>query len=356
MTKSSLVILFLLINIVVCSSQNLVPNPSFEETKQALKRWSRDAGMFNASLVGWNSPTQGSPDLLNLNLLSEMSPPRPKVDLTPYKPRTGDFMVGIKTYGCNGRSRTLHCKEYVQIKLKEPLREGKNYYFEYWVLPISSSVKVNSFGLIAGEYETVKDSIYMEIDAYPLVEQEEVILSPDGQWQKISGEFEAAFDYEYIIAGIFNTDKKMKVIEENDGLNYGYYLLDDVLLKAVETSEKITFEVNEVLILENILFEFDKAVILNEAVDELDQLAEHLNTHPDLNIEIAGHTDDQGGDAHNKKLSKDRALAVKDYFVKNGIEESRMITFGHGSEFPRVANSDGINRAVNRRVELKLVE
>ncbi len=349
-------IFFHLLFTTLCFTQNLVPNPSFESIKKSSKRWSRDAAQFDTHIKLWNSPTQGSPDLLNVKLLGQMFPVRPKVDLTPYQPRTGDFMVGIKTYGCHGRSRTLHCKEYLQIELTESLVAGKRYYFEYWVLPIERSVKVNSFGLVADEYELKDDSIYMELDVYPVVDQSEIIAGANGQWQKISGEFEAAFDAKYIIIGIFKADAKMKVKEESGGLKYGYYLLDDVFLEALNVNKDVTFEINKALILENILFEFDKAIILNEAVEVLDQLVIYLNKYPALNIEISGHTDDQGEEGHNKKLSKARADAVGNYLEERAIGADRIKTFGWGSEFPIVENSSEENRAENRRVALKLLE
>jgi len=272
LTKTLNIILFLSIT---CSSfcQNLVPNSSFEEVISSSNRWSGTASKFDAKIKHWNSPTQGSPDLLDVKHLAEMFPARPLVDLSLYQPRTGNYMIGIKTYGCI--SRTLHCKEYIQVKLTEKLKEGSRYYFEYWVLPIEKSIKVNSFGLVVNNYELSDASILREIDAYPVNTQEDVIIGNGSKWQKVSGEFEAFFDAEYIIAGVFAKDEKMESVTEKVGMDYGYYLLDDFSIEEIGLDKK-TFAVNEVFVLENIFFEFDKSELLEESFEELQDLASYL--------------------------------------------------------------------------------
>jgi len=75
---------------------------------EADARWSGTAYKFNIKIKQWNSPTQGSSNLLYTRFLSKMQPHRQKVRFKNYQPQTGKFMMGIKTYGC--QTRTLHCK------------------------------------------------------------------------------------------------------------------------------------------------------------------------------------------------------------------------------------------------------
>ena len=71
-------------------------------------------------------------------------------------------------------------------------------------------------------------------------------------------------------------------------------------------------------------------------------------------LEIHGHTDDQGDDAKNQKLSDDRAAAVKKYLTDKGIADNRTKSYGHGETMPVADNKTSAGRAQNRRVEFKV--
>jgi len=98
-------------------TQNLIANSSFEEVTEITNRWSGTFSAFNRRIAHWDSPTQASPDILYIGTLGKMFPKRPKVNLKAHRPRTGKFMIGIKAFGC--LTNNLHCKEYLQIKLKK---------------------------------------------------------------------------------------------------------------------------------------------------------------------------------------------------------------------------------------------
>ena len=73
------------------------------------------------------------------------------------------------------------------------------------------------------------------------------------------------------------------------------------------------------MLLNNIFFEFNSATLTEESKTELFQVVELLKQNEGLNITISGHTDDQGTQAYNMNLSKDRAKAVYDFLVENGV-------------------------------------
>ncbi len=76
-----------------------------------------------------------------------------------------------------------------------------------------------------------------------------------------------------------------------------------------------------------------------------------LRTHPDITVEIGGHTDIIGGYAMNVKLSQRRADAVKQWLVFKGIDQSRMVTKGYGPDKPIGDNKTKDGRQLNRRIE-----
>ena len=124
------------------------------------------------------------------------------------------------------------------------------------------------------------------------------------------------------------------------------YLKDIALQKA---------EVGTVVILKNIFFDFDRSDLNPESFEELDRLVDYLR-HNMVNVEIGGHTDDQGGDEYNDRLSQNRAKAVYDYLAQHGIDASRLSYRGYGKRYPIADNGTEEGRAANRRTEFKIVQ
>ncbi len=104
----------------------------------------------------------------------------------------------------------------------------------------------------------------------------------------------------------------------------------------------------------NALFAFDKFNLSDEVRTMLDKVTAWLKSHPELEVEIAGHTDNRGSDEYNQRLSENRAKAVYDYFVDHGVAASRLSYKGYGESSPIATNDTDEGRQANRRVELKL--
>jgi outer membrane protein OmpA-like peptidoglycan-associated protein len=118
----------------------------------------------------------------------------------------------------------------------------------------------------------------------------------------------------------------------------------------------------EPIVLNNIYFEYDKAELLEESNSTLDVLVNNLKEHPEVSIEIGGHTDSNGEDKYNLRLSDRRAKAVVQYLVSKGINKNRLVAVGYGESQPVAdnTNADGSDnpegRAKNRRTEFKVIE
>jgi len=80
-----------------------------------------------------------------------------------------------------------------------------------------------------------------------------------------------------------------------------------------------------------------------------------LNEYNKTLIEITGHTDNTGSDAHNQQLSEERARSVAAYFRSHEVVPERLVTEGFGEKFPIASNDTPAGRQENRRVELRLV-
>jgi outer membrane protein OmpA-like peptidoglycan-associated protein len=109
--------------------------------------------------------------------------------------------------------------------------------------------------------------------------------------------------------------------------------------------------------IQNINFDTGKATLKPEAYPTLDAVGTVLSQWPTLKIEIAGHTDDVGGAAANRKLSQARAQSVLDYLEGKypAIASERFTVKGYGEDKPMTPNTSDANRAQNRRVEFTVL-
>lgn len=113
--------------------------------------------------------------------------------------------------------------------------------------------------------------------------------------------------------------------------------------------------VGEKVVLRNIFFETDKFDLLPDSKAELGKLIALLVKNQDMSVEIGGHTDNEGSDAHNLVLSGNRAKAVYEYLIANGIDSKRLAYKGYGETMPVESNSTPEGRAKNRRTEFKVL-
>jgi len=101
----------------------------------------------------------------------------------------------------------------------------------------------------------------------------------------------------------------------------------------------------------NVLFDFDKTNLSADAQTNLNKLVKVLNTYPDTDIEVQGHTDSKGTDAYNQDLSERRSNVVASYLTGQGIANKRVTIKGFGETVPKYSNNTENGRSQNRRVE-----
>lgn len=104
-----------------------------------------------------------------------------------------------------------------------------------------------------------------------------------------------------------------------------------------------------------ILFDTGKSSFQKQTYPVLNSIVSILKEYPDAKFTIEGHTDSTGGKALNQKLSEERAAAVKDFLIENGVNASRLSSAGYGPDKPIDTNNTAAGRANNRRVEINLV-
>lgn len=126
--------------------------------------------------------------------------------------------------------------------------------------------------------------------------------------------------------------------------------------KVMYTPPLVVAPVGKTTQLRAIQFVQSKAELLPDAMPALEQLLTFMQSKPTAEIELSGHTDNQGDFDENLRLSKQRVDIVKAYLVQNGIAANRITTRGYGPTRPIASNKSEATRQLNRRVELIVVK
>lgn len=132
---------------------------------------------------------------------------------------------------------------------------------------------------------------------------------------------------------------------KNNDVDHPYEL--NIPLKHIDVGSSV--------VLKNIFFETNKYNLKPESYPELDKMADLMKNNPTLKVEISGHTDNQGTQQYNQTLSEQRAKAVNDYLVKQGIDQTRLTYKGYGQTKPIATNDTDEGRAQNRRTEFTIM-
>ncbi|MEQ9442403.1 MAG: OmpA family protein [Cyclobacteriaceae bacterium] len=110
------------------------------------------------------------------------------------------------------------------------------------------------------------------------------------------------------------------------------------------------------IVMENIYYEFNESFITDAAAIELDKLVNILEDNPQIAIELSSHTDSQGDNDYNQKLSQRRAESAVQYLIESGIDPGRITAKGYGEEQLIIKNAiNDDQHEINRRTEFKVI-
>jgi outer membrane protein OmpA-like peptidoglycan-associated protein len=144
------------------------------------------------------------------------------------------------------------------------------------------------------------------------------------------------------------TSTSQDIYFKRDQYFFQDYYIVDLMLEPLSK--------NALIQLDAIYFQQSKSNILEKSFPELERLYSILQENPTLEIQIEGHTDNNGKPEDLIRLSEDRANAIKVHMVKLGIASSRLKTLGYGAKFPINDNSNIEFREKNRRVEFRITK
>jgi OOP family OmpA-OmpF porin len=156
---------------------------------------------------------------------------------------------------------------------------------------------------------------------------------------------------------IFGT-AKYQITAEAKGYNPRTVIVDP---KDIGPDKKVLRDITltpsgETMRLDNLIFPQGKSVIDPKSFDELDEVAQMMKENSKMVIQLEGHTDNQGSAKANMELSESRVEAVKKYLVSKGIAKDRVKTKALGGSQPLSNEMTQDARAMNRRVEMRILK
>ncbi len=139
---------------------------------------------------------------------------------------------------------------------------------------------------------------------------------------------------------------RQKAESDRDGLREQLRQQLNSVLETRETARGLIINMSDVL------FDTGKYTLKPGAREKLARVSGIVVAHPGLSLEVEGHTDNVGGDEYNQRLSEQRAAAVRDYLVTQGLNAGTITAKGLGKTQPVASNDNAAGRQMNRRVEL----
>ena len=375
-------------NAIGQNQNNLVLNPSFEAIDGKLKKLTQ----INIA-KDWNSPTALRADLFSKS--KEGAIGVPKNQFGKEHAKDGDNYAGIVAYSYNNNKP----RTYLQAQLMKPLTSGLEYCIKFSVsLSDLSKYAIDKLGIHFGAdqvtLERKGDIIFSKSSgelSHVITGMGNKIYSERYNWETVCGIYLSDGKEKFITIGNFFNGKdtkaeKLKKLEGFPGLQFpeAYYYIDNIEVVLVDDEtpcdcanaddkkqkESIVYQssfvgdVTQLSLAEQlkrytIYFDVEKPLIEDSFDETLKKVISILKENSNINIQINGHTDKQEkeaikSDPENEKLinlGNYRAIAIRDFLIKNGISSNRLSALDAGAESPASPGLSRLSLAKNRRVE-----
>ena len=343
------------------NAQNLIPNGDFERHNHFFSF--RSLG----DLSNWQKPNHATPDYLYTGSIDKRFKDNNCVGL------------GLVFYNQSYFLGKYQHVEYVQVKLLEKLKANKIYCLSanlFLEKKYEYAAPYLNFSLTPKAITAKKDNqMFENVPYYNLDYADDSLMRDKKNWMYMCKTIQAKGNEKYFTIGYFDTAMQLTpIVKKHKSIFLAtYYYVDNISLVEITDSSacdcqykpnkpiiqptKIdTLNVGDQLVLKQIFFATNKSNLLPESSNALQALLKAMENNSNLMIEIIGYTDNIGSEEKNTLLSENRALSVANYLIENGISEQRIKKAGFCSSNPIGDNSTEAGRALNRRIEIKILQ
>jgi OOP family OmpA-OmpF porin len=352
----------------LCKAQNLVPNGSFEEYTGCPGNFSESLNEFRVKQ--WHPATLGTPDHFHSCSTGEADVPHNWAGVSEAYHGSGFAGIYLWMEGNNPY------REYLQCQLLQPLIKDSTYRIEFrYKLSSYSKFSIDRIGLLLTDsIINARHDNVLKLTPTLSVISDSALTVTTGLWEAASLRYKALGGEKFLTIGNFFDNESTRFykilsrpIAQDMLAKSAYYYIDDVqvlsLYPPVEMSTDLLPEfslkdtrLNTTYVLKNILFELNSYRLVPPSFGDLDMVADYLLRNPKVIVQLIGHTDDQGSEKYNLKLSRDRAKNAGAYLISVGIDPGRIEVFGYGKSRPLIKSTSEEARSINRRVEVKFIQ
>lgn len=349
-----------------CLAQNgFIANPGFEPIpKELSKEYSLEQQVLRRFNRGCNTCLHDWTALLGFADMNNAFIEYPSND--PPKKYFGESFGSLTFYSSASDINELK-SGYFETKLKKPLLQGHKYEVSFQIALSHnlSNYSTNKMGIYFSGHEIKLDTVL------PVIPQIEVydVVDTSGEYTLFKDTVIATGYYTYLTMGYFPKGIPLKKIyrranldnfdidrKEYDSEITARYCIDEIAIREIANTVALEAEIRSKINLRNIQFETGSAILLESGKPELIKLVTWLQENKAAHLRIEGHTDDMGEAEAHQSLSENRAKSIVQFLVNQGIEKGRLEAMGFGESKPIAPNSSNENRALNRRVEIKILE
>lgn len=241
-----IVLFFLLVGgVFSASGQNYISNPSFEDYQLTICGYAANGKEFNSLFIDWHSPTHASPDLFTYDAVQEdgrvcnnYPDGTAFLSVVNQEPKDGKAMIGLM--GLYNVKVAREYREYIQIKLSEPLLPGFDYHYGFYInLADVSRISVKELGLYFS-YDSVYSDTTNALPVIPQITLSQPITDKD-KWVFVNGVYRSQGQAWYLTMGNFNNFNNSEIIDvdstfSNNGGAFekvAYYLIDSVFIEPL---------------------------------------------------------------------------------------------------------------------------
>ncbi len=360
---------------------NLIENGSFEEYEGKLKR----LGSIEMA-KGWRNATGQKADLFT-TLVPEAPVSAPRNQFGDQSPLTGNNYAGVRWWSFQNKEP----RSYVQAKFKSQLKKGQKYCVKYFVsLADLSRYSSNEMGAYVSKMLINKDDENSLTYNAQVPHLKNEIYSDMYGGQGVCGVFEAEGGEQYLVIGNFSANEKTTIEkprkpqdEDRAQLPHAYYYIDDVSVTPVKNATECTCEQVEKAESEFIFsrrginnpsfspaqkvdaqvfyFKRFQSSVATSMAQWVSEMADLMKEDPTIKVKLIGHVDETEVERARmrpdvERLGIDRAEAIKEVLVEQGIEPNRITTADKKGDAPADQNKSEVAMSKNRRVEVELVK
>jgi OOP family OmpA-OmpF porin len=374
---------FGLLNLSTAQAQddNLVENPSFDETEGKLKK----LGQIDVA-KGWSSATQGEASLFSADSRNELIG-IPDNEYGRQKTDDGEYYAGLVFYAYQNKSP----RSYITTELLSTLTEGGKYCVKYQVtLSDLSKYGCNNLGMQFTKKKVGMDNENHLLMENPLMRSKNTVITEMDIWTNVCNVYEAEGGEQYLTIGNFKTNEATdyKKVKRPKGFSsaqkaVAYYYIENVEVTMIDAYDECECEKKnpyaqaasvvyssqliseadltpeEVVENVNCYFDFIKDDLAPAGIRDLNILTKTLVANPEMKITIQGHVDLREkekaaatgfyGDTDQKRAQK-----CVDYLVGKGVAADRLTIETVGDTLPVETSGTELAKAKNRRVEFIL--